>query len=164
MKRPLVTFALALSFGAVACDAERGVGPRAARLELEVFASFAPDNLDTPSFTRVLRNVSAKPVTLVFPSSCVVLPYIETVDGHIVHPGGGGWGCLTVISTVTLAAGGSIVHSEALEAGPASYRSNKITLPAGRYRAYAELDGFLGEYGGPRVQLRSREVIFQVPD
>ena len=47
-------------------------------------------------------------MTLSFSSSCQIMPYIvDRRASQVVHPRGGGWGCLTVITALTLNGGES---------------------------------------------------------
>jgi hypothetical protein len=132
-------------------------------LELSVdVVRFDNDRAAQPSFTSVLRNRSNEEITVVFPNSCTVRPYIAKTRSDTVYPG---WeGCYQVLSPVTLAPGASISRTLELERGTTvASNAGTIALPPGHYVAYAEIDGSLGDLGGQRVTLRSRGVSFEVP-
>ena len=102
-----------------------------------------------------LRNVSRESVTLSFPDSCQVVPYITTarVD-DVVYPSGGAWGCLTVITQLVLSPGAEHV-TEVLVRGGAQPMNPAVPLVRGEYRAYARLEH-------PSFPLRSVTIAFRV--
>jgi hypothetical protein len=162
MKVPVVLAVALVASTAIACE-RTTAPPSAGGLTLAV--RIAPVQLGLPpfaSFTRTLTNTSDATLTVVF-TGCGVLPYVATADGRVVHPNNGVWGCVASVSSVTLAPGEAIVGTEYLQRGDGwAYARNTITLPPGRYRAFAEADARLGTYDGPRVQLRSLSEWFQV--
>lgn len=104
-----------------------------------------------------VSNHSAREVVVSFPHSCQILPYIEDATGTVAYPGGGGWGCLTVVTEMRLAPGESRLRTLEIRGGttaPPGYEGAR--LPPGEYRAYAEL----GER--PRPKARSNTVTFAV--
>jgi hypothetical protein len=103
-----------------------------------------------------LKNEGSEPITLHFSDSCQILPYIRTGGGKSVIPSGGGWGCLTVITQLSLAPGESRVHEYVLkktESALAGTRNAQMQfeLPAGRYY-------FTAEVPASQVTLRSEPV------
>lgn len=112
---------------------------------------------DTVRLVAHLANRNDFPVRLDFPSSCQVLPYVEGPDGKVVYPYGGGWGCLTVLTSLQLAPGEVKEQVFKWTAQRTDYdrqtsRPVYTPLPAGEYRAYVVLNGS-GERG--TVTLRS---------
>lgn len=104
-----------------------------------------------------LRNRGTSTVTLDFPSSCQILPYIQAAGGSSVFPTGGGWGCLTVITKLVLEPGEEVVQTLEIRGGtPAPTISTGAQLAPGQYRAFAEL----GER--PRPYVKSNSVSFSV--
>jgi hypothetical protein len=100
-----------------------------------------------------LENNSATDLELTFPSGCQIMPYISLHDA-VIYPSGGGWGCATVITNLTVPAGGAVTREVLLRASPtAEYPS--VPLGAGDYIAYAKLDSF-------QYHLTSRPVPFTV--
>ena len=103
-----------------------------------------------------LKNEGSEAITLHFGDSCQILPYIRNDRGERVIPAGGGWGCLTVITQLSLAPGQSKVHEYSLkkaESGLAGTRLVELQfeLPAGRYF-------FTAEVPAPGVTLRSEPI------
>lgn len=104
-----------------------------------------------------LRNRGASTVTLNFPHSCQILPYIEGAGGSTVFPTGGGWGCLTVVTRLVLEPGEEVVQTLEVHGGaPAPAVFTGALLPPGQYRAFAEL----GER--PRPYSSTNSVSFSV--
>jgi hypothetical protein len=81
-----------------------------------------------------LVNEGTQAVTLHFGDSCQINPYIRNLGGEIVLPGGGAWGCLTVLTSLTLAPQGS-VSRDYVWRGSTDFASEMPLrpLPAGRY-------------------------------
>ncbi len=94
---------------------------------------------ETATLTIRLRNNGSQPVTIDFPHSCQILPYIDTVGGEPAFPAGGGWGCLTVVTKLHLEPGEEIVQAHEIRGAPAPAIYTGALLPPGEYRAYAEL-------------------------
>ena len=158
----LVAFALPLALLLGSCD--RGpTAPAAAHgLELSVHVGL-PNSGNFPTFATTVMNTSAQQITLVF-SGCGLFPYIDDVRGNNVYPGSGAGNCGGAISEVTLNPERVISGSVELHTGPTrSLVGSMLTLPPGRYVAYAEMEGFIGELGGQRVKLRARNVWFTLP-
>jgi hypothetical protein len=97
---------------------------------------------DTSTVTFRLTNTGADTIRLSFGSSCQILPYVAAEPrGVIVHPAGGAWGCLTVITNLTLAPGAQKSVPLALRGGPSNPSNfREVPLPTGEYVAYARLD------------------------
>jgi hypothetical protein len=81
-----------------------------------------------------LVNEGTQAVTLHFGDSCQINPYIRNAAGEIVLPGGGAWGCLTVLTSLTLAPFES-VSRDFVWAGSSDFVSEMPLrpLPAGMY-------------------------------
>jgi hypothetical protein len=95
---------------------------------------------DTATFTLKVENIGAAVVDLTFPSSCQVLPYfVNRATGQPVTPLGGGFVCLTVITSRTLRAGESFTQVHTVKAGSAPL-PDAIVLPPGDYAIYARLE------------------------
>jgi len=94
----------------------------------------------TADFALKLQNTGSTPVTLAFPSSCQVMPYIvERASGRIVAPAGGGWVCATVLTSLTVAAGET--HVETVHVAAARpVDAVMINVPPGDYSIYAKLE------------------------
>lgn len=104
-----------------------------------------------------LSNLSEETVRLDFGSSCQITPFIETAGGRDVYPGGG-YACLTVLTSLTLLPRGE--HLTTMEVFGGHIRPDTRTgypLPVGRYSAYAIL-----ENNSRRIELRSAYVEFEV--
>jgi hypothetical protein len=96
-----------------------------------------------------LENHGATDLELTFPSSCQIMPYISLQDA-VIYPSGGGWGCATVITNLTVPAGGAVTRDVLLRASPtAEYPS--VPLGAGNFIAYAKLDSFQYHVTSPLV-------------
>jgi hypothetical protein len=166
MTKALATVALSLSLGVTACDADRLTSSARFRTTLTLETSISAPVVrpgQPATFTYRLRNVSSDDVTVIF-GGCGPLPYIEDSRGEIVHPAGGSWGCLAVISRVTLTPGQAISQSVAITADALDVSgTNAVALPAGRYQAYADVSGWVDDYD-QRLELRSPDVSFSVRD
>lgn len=70
------------------------------------------------------------------------MPYVaEAPRLTVVHPAGGGWGCLGVITSLTLEPGASRVVPLVLRGGTSkSFNGREVQLPRGQYFAFARLD------------------------
>jgi hypothetical protein len=105
---------------------------------------------DTARLTARLTNHTPLPARLDFSSGCQILFYVENAAGKVVVPGGGGWGCAAVLTSLELAPGETKTRVHAWTGQTSHYEpgTTKVTfrpLPAGSYRAYATLNGRLGE-------------------
>ena len=95
---------------------------------------------ETATLTFRLENVSQNPVTLNFSSSCQIMPYIaDRRTSQIVHPAGGGWVCLTVLTQLELAAGASRAVDVQVRAADVAAQPF-VALAPGEYEAYAKID------------------------
>jgi hypothetical protein len=93
----------------------------------------------TAMFSIALKNTGSEAVTLNFPSSCQVMPYIaERGTSRIVHPAGGSWGCATVVTTLTLVPGEARIDPITVTTG--STPPSAVILPPGNYIIYAKVD------------------------
>jgi hypothetical protein len=112
-----------------------------------------------PGETAILRfrleNVGPLAITLTFPSSCRIRPYVTNrTTSQVVHPPGGGWVCLAVITHLEVPPGGAVVEEVHLTAG-APHAPILVGLPPGEYSAIARVEA-------ASVQLRSDPVLFSV--
>jgi hypothetical protein len=105
----------------------------------------------TPSATEVARGVpmtfhvslvneGGSPLTLHFSDSCQINPYIQNEAGQTVLPVGGGWGCATVLTDLTLMPGKGVVR-DYVWTGSTEFRSELPLrpLPSGKYFFSAEV-------------------------
>lgn len=96
---------------------------------------------ETATITFRLENVSMGDIRFTFNSSCQILPYItDPRSGLAVYPAGGNWACATVITELTLRAGGSVQQEVKVRAADGAVTPNVVALPAGAYEAYARID------------------------
>lgn len=132
--------------------------PEAGGLRLDGSISSQTVRLGAQSvLTFRLSNLSEETVKLDFGSSCQITPFIETAGGRDVYPGGG-YGCLTVLTSLTLLPRGERLTTMEVFGGhirPDIYTG--YPLPVGRYRAYAILEG-----NSRGIELRSTYVEFEV--
>jgi hypothetical protein len=162
VKMPLKALALTmLSIGALSCDGERVTSTPASdkglALETSISASVVEPG-QTVTFRYELRNVSGVTLTATF-SGCTVIPYIATPAGTIVYSAGG---CVDALYEVTLAPGQAISKTLDLRVGMLDVsRTGTVTLLPGRYRAYAEAQGAMGDSHQP-FKLRSPNLTFLV--
>jgi hypothetical protein len=162
----VAAFALTLALLLGSCDWSPTAPAKSHGLELSVHVGLPNIGVfpSDPVFTAELINTSAEVIRLVFPSTCVVLPYIDDLRGANVYPGGRAWLCGGAITPVTLAPGQVVSRSVVLRTGTTpALTSGTLTLPPGRYVAYAEMDGSIGDLGGQRVQLRAPGAPFRLP-
>lgn len=109
------------------------------RLTVEPLQTLAgsPSNAD---FALKLQNTGSAPVTLSFPSSCQVMPYVvERRTGRIVAPSGGGWVCAAVVTSLTVGAGATHVET-AHVAAARPMDAVMLNVPPGDYSIYAKLE------------------------
>jgi hypothetical protein len=111
------------------------------RLDAQIMQTrLAPGDTATATFT--LRNVSSQTITLGFSSSCQILPYVtDRRTQQIVHPRGGGWVCLTMVTGLTLAPGESSTQQVQVRAANAATHPF-VALPPGEYETYAQIDAY----------------------
>ena len=149
--RVLILFSLVLA----ACNGSSPSSPSdssALRLTASISQTvLQPGDIATLTFR--LENAGPETVTLQFPSACQLNPYIESPPGTVVYPGGGQWACAQVLTSLTLAPGGSKVEELRVRGG-ISEMSSVLGLPPGDYAAYARIEG--------SATLRSENVTFTV--
>jgi len=149
--RAVILFSLVLA----ACNGSSPSSPtNPSPLRLTVSISqtvLQPGDIATLTFR--LENAGAETVTLQFPSACQISPYIETAPGTVVYPGGGQWACAQVLTSLTLAPGGSKVEELRVRGG-ISEMSSVLGLPPGDYAAHARIEG--------SATLQSEKVTFAV--
>jgi hypothetical protein len=108
------------------------------RVTVQPAPTFA--GIDGVLFTLRVENIGTTVVDLTFPSSCQVLPYfVDRATGQPVTPVGGGFVCLTVITSQTLRPGQSFAQMHTVKAGSATL-PQAIVLPPGDYTIYARLE------------------------
>ena len=109
----------------------------------EFTASVSPSTIrvgETATFTLQLRNTSSEALTLNFPSTCQIVPYVSKPNGTLVYPQGGGWGCGQALTQLRLEPGGIVVHSVDVQGGaiqPTIFTGPQ--LAPGNYRLWGEL-------------------------
>ena len=151
--------ALIAALALAACSlAPTGPGPTDGPLRME--AAIGRPILavgDTTDLVFRLLNTSAQSVTLDFPSSCEVLPYIRVADSdQVAYPTGGGWGCYPVLSQLTIPAHDAHVVRVSLRGGaPQRAIYPETPIGVGRYVATAEVIS-------SQYHLRSAPVAFTV--
>jgi hypothetical protein len=102
-----------------------------------------------------LENTGAQPIVLTFPSSCRIRPFVtDRAPGQVVHPPGGEWVCLAVITNLEVPAHGAVIEEVHLSAGQPG-APVVVVLPPGNYEASARVDAM-------SVSLRSDPVSFTV--
>ena len=122
---------------AIAPDATDRVGA----IRLSVSGSAAEIERGSPVTFRVdLVNEGSEAATLHFGDSCQIVPTIRNAFGEVVLPSGGAWGCLTVITQLTLLPGQPVVR-EYVWTGSTAFQSEMPLrpLPAGKYFFTAEV-------------------------
>ena len=86
---------------AIAPTSSTTVGANLVRLTVSASSTeVVRGSLATVEITLV--NEGSEPVTLHFGDSCQILPYLRNGFGKVVIPEVGGWGCLTVLTQLTL--------------------------------------------------------------
>ncbi len=149
------SIALILLLGVACAD---GVAPAHGPLRLTVNTESILLRVgDTNTVVFRLSNVGAETLRLTFSDSCQILPYVVERRRHaVVHPAGGGWGCFTAITSLTLTPGASRVVPLLLRGGTsATTDGGEVRLPRGEYYAYARLEH-------PAYALRSTLVTIDV--
>ncbi len=104
-------------------------------IRLTVSGSAAEVVRGSPVTFRVeLVNEGSEAITLHFGDSCQIVPTIRNAVGEIVLPAGGAWGCLTVLTQLTLVPGQPVVQ-EFVWTGSTEFRSENPlrSLPPGKY-------------------------------
>jgi len=143
-------------FAALFAACSDGLAPNGEALRLDATIGRATIGFgDTTSIVFRLQNLSSDTIALSFPDSCQVLPYITTPRAdEVVYPGGGAWGCLTVVTSLVLGPGAERV-TRVLVRGGAQAGYPAVPLLPGEYRAYAR-------FVHPRFPLRSTSIAFRV--
>jgi hypothetical protein len=95
-----------------------------------------------------IENHGTTDLELTFPSSCDILPYIKQRDA-MIYPAGG-WGCATVITHLTVPAGGAATRDVRLRAAPTA-EYPVVALGVGDYVAYATVDSSTYHLTSPLV-------------
>ena len=92
------------------------------------------------TFRITLVNEGAEAATLYFGDSCQIVPTIRNAWGEVVLPSGGHWGCLTVITQLTLLPGEPVIE-EYVWTGSTAFQSEMPLrpLPPGTYFFAAEV-------------------------
>ena len=92
------------------------------------------------TFRVSLVNEGAETATLHFGDSCQIVPTIRNAWGEVVLPSGGHWGCLTVITQLTLLPGEPVIE-EYVWTGSTAFQSEMPLrpLPPGTYFFTAEV-------------------------
>jgi len=92
------------------------------------------------TFRITLVNEGAEAATLHFGDSCQIVPTIRNAWGEVVLPSGGHWGCLTVITHLTLLPGEPVIQ-EYVWTGSTAFQSEMPLrpLPPGTYFFTAEV-------------------------
>ena len=102
-----------------------------------------------------LENVTANPITLNFPSSCQVQPFIARRPANdVIYPSGGGWVCAQVVTSLTLAPHSVTVTELNVGAGAAAF--DLVSLAPGEYSFFARVASFERTLESPRVTLTVR--------
>ena len=91
------------------------------------------------TFTMRLTNIGTQAITLTFPSSCQIVPHFTDRSGRDVVPVGGGFACLTVLTSLTLAPGESTIRMVDVREGDQP-QSPYVVMPEGEYAIYATLE------------------------
>ena len=110
-------------------------------VRLTVSGSSAEVVRGSPVTFRVnLVNEGIEAATLHFGDSCQIKPTIRNALGEIVLPAGGAWGCLTVLTQLTLLPGQPVVR-EYVWTGSTAFQTEEplLSLPPGKYFFTAEV-------------------------
>jgi hypothetical protein len=156
--------ALGLTLGSAACAETPATEPelRPVReidgLRLEV--AIDRDTIavgDSATLTMRLRNDTDNLVQIDFNSNCQVIPFIARLPDGIGTPGGGGWGCATMLTSIQVPARGEVTRPLVVRGVSSAPTAAGAALLPGAYRAYAQLDVV-----SQRKQLRSPDLTFVV--
>ena len=153
MTRALASLAL---LALAACQAVVDAEPRLheSRQEgISLTLSVSPARIspgDTARLTARLTNHTHLPVRLDFSSGCQILFHVENAEGKTVEPEGGARVCTMMITHLELAPGETKTRvfpwtGQARGHHPTTFEPVYTPLPAGKYRAYATLNGTLRE-------------------
>ena len=107
-------------------------------VELTVASSASEVVRGTPVTLQIkLQNRGTEAVTLHFGDSCQILPYIRESLGRTVI---GNWGCLTVLTTLTMQPGGAVTRDFVWTGSTAFSTEEPLRpLPAGNYLFIGEV-------------------------
>jgi hypothetical protein len=131
---------LGISVLAAGCGATATSPSPSASIRVTVQAAPTFVGIDGVLFTLRVENIGTAVVDLTFPSSCQVLPYfVDRATGQPVTPVGGGFACLTVITSQTLSPGQGFSQMHMVRAGSTTL-PQAIVLPPGDYNIYARLE------------------------
>jgi hypothetical protein len=159
-----VRMVVALALLTAACTGNDITSPRGS---LRLLASISDTRIDageTAIFTYTVRNVWRPSVRIEY-AGCEPFPFIETEAGDLVYPFPGLQGPFYCFDPspelITLAVGDERSRTVEIRRGEAvAVVGNVAVLVPGRYRAYAQ--GGIAIRGGPRVELQSPTVAFEV--
>ena len=102
---------------------------RVGDIQLTLSASAAEVNRGAPvTFQVKLVNEGSEAATLHFSDSCQIVPTIRNSLGEYVLPTGGWWGCLTVLTQLTLVPGQPVVR-DYVWTGSTEFQSEMPLLP-----------------------------------
>lgn len=140
MKARFIVLILSISILAAGCGATMTSPSPQAPIRVTVQPTPTFVGIDGAMFTLKVENIGTTVVDLTFPSSCQVLPYfVNRTTGQPVTPVGGGFVCLTMITSQTLRPGQSFSQVHTVKAGTAPM-PQAIVLPPGDYSIYARLE------------------------
>ena len=140
VKSRFLALFLGISVLAAGCGATVTSPSPSASIRVTVQATPTFDGINGAMFTLRVENIGTTVVDLTFPSSCQVLPYfVDRVTGQPVTPVGGGFACLTVITSQTLRPGEGFSQVHTVRAGSVPLPQG-IVLPPGDYSIYARLE------------------------
>jgi len=124
-----------------ACSEATGPSAKIGAIRLSVSSSSDEVVRGSPITFRVsLVNEGVEAATLHFGDSCQIVPTIRNASGEIVLPWGGAWGCLTVITHLTLLPDEPVIQ-EYVWTGSTAWQSEMPLrpLPPGTYFFTAEV-------------------------
>ncbi len=160
LRQTIVACAVAGAAGLLSsCGADQPTAPSTAaslRLTGTIGQSIVAPDAPAP-LTFQLQNAGTQAITLNFPSSCQIDPYItDAASGRIIYPAGGGWGCAAVVTTLQLLPTAVSLHSLVVTSADSTQPTpGAVSLPPGQYSAYATVTA-------NEIQLRSDAVAFTV--
>ena len=132
---------IVVATGACSGAIEPDANGRFGAIRLSVSSSSTEIERGSPVTFRVdLVNEGSEAATLHFGDSCQIIATIHNAAGEIVLPEGGWWGCLTVITHLTLVPGQPVVR-EYVWTGSTAFQSEMPLrpLPPGKYFFTAEV-------------------------
>lgn len=140
MRRATTILALAAVITTLGCgDSPTAPSDAPVRVTVRVNPTFVGDP-SMANFSLAVENISPGVVDLTFPSSCQILPYfVERGTRRVVSPVGGGFACLTVITSATLKPGELIARNVLVKSGTTP-EPGYVVLPPGDYAIYGRLE------------------------